>query len=80
MSVMSARSRALALAAGLLAAVSSAHAQSAGDLMFTSFNADEDGWSMVALANLPANTTVFFTDNEWNGSAIGSGGSFNTGE
>jgi hypothetical protein len=80
MSAMSARFRPLAIAAGLLAAVSSAHAQSAGDLMFTSLNADEDGWTMVALANLPANTTVFFNDNEWNGSAIGSGGAFNTGE
>jgi len=80
MSVMSSRFRPFAIAAGLLAAVSSVQAQSAGDLMFTAFNTDEDGWTMVALANLPANTTVFFNDNEWNGSAIGSGGAFNTGE
>ncbi len=72
--------RPFAIASVLLAAVSSAHAQSAGGLMFTSLNTDEDGWSMVALANLPANTRVFFNDNEWNGSAIGSGGAFNTGE
>jgi hypothetical protein len=37
---MSTRFRPLAIAAGLLAAVSSAHAQSAGDLMFTCLNAD----------------------------------------
>lgn len=57
-----------------------AHALVAGDLAFTSFNADEDGWSMVALTDIAANTTVYFSDNEWNGSAIGSGGAFNTNE
>jgi hypothetical protein len=76
MSVMSSRFRPLVLATGLLAAVSSAQAQSAGDLMFTSFNTAEDGWSMVALADLAANTTVFFNDNEWTGSAFNGGESF----
>ena len=42
MSAMSTRFRPFAIGAGLLAAVSSAHAQSAGDLMFTSLNADEE--------------------------------------
>jgi len=69
----------LALAALTLVAAP-AHAQVAGDLAFTAFNADEDGWSMVTFVDLAPGTTVFFTDNEWNGSAIGSGGAFNTGE
>ncbi len=71
------------LLAVLLAAVTvSANAAltTAGDLAFTAFNADEDGWSMVALKDIDANTTVYFSDNEWNGLAIGSGGAFNTGE
>jgi uncharacterized protein YjiK len=46
----------------------------AGDLMFTALNADEDGFAMVALRAIPANTTVYFTDNEWDGvSAFNSG-------
>ena len=65
------------LLAGVIAALvaCNANALTAGDLAFTSFNADEDGWSMVALANISANTTVYFTDNEYAG-----GGAFNTGE
>jgi hypothetical protein len=58
----------------LAASATSAQALTAGDLAFTSFNADEDGWSMVALTNVAANTKVYFTDNEWDGTA------FNTGE
>jgi hypothetical protein len=67
----------LALIAALAAALSAPHAMAdlgAADLSFTAFNADEDGFSMVALADIAANTKVWFTDNEWNGSA------FNTGE
>ena len=45
---------ALAVAA---AVVSPAHALTAGDLSFTSFNADEDGFALVALADIAANTT-----------------------
>jgi hypothetical protein len=62
----------LAVAAATFAAQS--HAQTAGDLAFTSFNADEDGWALVAFKDIDANTTIYFTDNEWSGS------SFNTGE
>lgn len=62
---------ALALAAALPV---HADVTSAGDLTFSSFNADEDGWSMVAFTEIAPNTVVFFTDNEWSGS------SFNTGE
>ena len=58
----------------VLVAASSAQAQSAGQLMFTSMNSAEDGWAMVALADLAPGNTIYFTDNEWNGSA------FNTGE
>lgn len=52
----------------------------AASMLFTAFNADEDGWAMVTLEDITAGTTVYFTDNEWNGSAIGSGGAFNAGE
>lgn len=69
---------ALATVAAALAAP--AHALSAGDLAFTAFNADEDGWAMVTLVDLAPNTVVFFSDNEWNGAAVGAGGTFNTGE
>lgn len=65
------------LLAGAIAAMAAFNASAlatAGDLAFTTFNADEDGWAMVALTNITANSTVFFTDNEWSGSA------FNTGE
>ncbi len=50
-----------------------------GDLMFVGYNADgNDGFAIVALVDIPANSTIYFTDNEWNGSAIGSGGAFNS--
>lgn len=68
------------IAAALAALAGSAHAIGTGDIAFTSFNADEDGFSIVALADIAANTTIYFNDNEWNGSAIGAGGAFNTGE
>jgi hypothetical protein len=64
--------RLAALAAA--AAVLPAHALSTGDLAFTSFNADEDGFSLVTFVDIAAGTTVYFSDNEWSGS------SFNTGE
>tara|TARA_R110002049_G_scaffold154302_4_gene318772 strand:+ start:2053 stop:3279 length:1227 start_codon:yes stop_codon:yes gene_type:complete len=49
-----------------------------GDILFVGFNADgSDGFAVVALVNIPANSTIYFSDNEWNGSAIGSGGAFN---
>ncbi|MBI3346209.1 MAG: PEP-CTERM sorting domain-containing protein [Burkholderiales bacterium] len=62
------------LAAAAALASQGAVALGTGDLVFTGFNADEDGWAMVAFANIAANTTVYFSDNEWSGSA------FNTGE
>jgi hypothetical protein len=66
----------LALAVAAFALPS--YAIGAGDLAFTSFNADEDGWAMVSLTNLAANTKVYFTDNEWTGSAFNSGESYSS--
>lgn len=62
------------LLAGLAVLASSAQALGTGELVFTAFNADEDGWAMVAFADIAPNTTVFFTDNEL------TTGTFNTGE
>ena len=46
-----------------------------GDLAFVGFNTDgRDGFAFVALTNVDANSTVYFRDDEWQGS------SFNTGE
>jgi hypothetical protein len=50
-----------------------------GDLAFTAFNADEDGFAVVALREIAPFDTVYFTDNEWSGGAPGMG-KFNTGE
>lgn len=68
------------LAAAILAvtALEANASLTSGDLAFTSFNADEDGWSMVTFADIAANTTVYFTDNEWDGSAFNSGEGFHT--
>ncbi len=50
-----------------------------GDIMFVGYNADfRDGFAIVTLVDIPASSTIYFTDNEWNGSAIGSGGAFNS--
>lgn len=61
----------------MLALLSASQAQAAlmtGDLAFTSFNADEDGWALTTFVDIAANTDIYFNDNEWDGSA------FNTGE
>ncbi len=52
-------------------------ALNAGDIMFTAFNADEDGLSFVTFVDIAANTTIYFSDNEWTGSAFNSGESYN---
>ena len=64
---------ALAVAAALPAA-----ALTTGDIAFTAFNADEDGFAMVALTNVAANTKVYFSDNEWSGTAFNTGESFSS--
>ncbi|WP_153116388.1 PEP-CTERM sorting domain-containing protein [Rhodocyclus tenuis] len=64
----------------LLLAASSvgAHATlNTGDIAFTSFNADEDGLSFVTFRDISANTSIYFSDNEWSGSAFNSGESYN---
>lgn len=63
----------LILSLSILAALP-ASALTTGDIAFTSFNADEDGWSLVTFVDIAANTTIRFSDNEWGGT------SFNTGE
>lgn len=73
------------LAAALLAAgMGSANAALVqGDLVFTAFNADEDGWSLVVLADIAPSTQIFFSDGAATGaSTIGnteSAFSWNTG-
>ena len=40
-----------------------------GDILFVGFNADgTDQYAFVTLVDIPANTNIYFTDNEWNGS------------
>lgn len=70
--------RIAAAALGLLAGSAQAALQP-GDLAFTAFNADEDGFAVVALREIAPFSAVYFTDNEWSGGAPGTG-SFNTGE
>lgn len=68
------------LAAAILAvtALEANASLTTGDLAFTSFNADEDGWSIVTFVDIAANTTVFFSDNAWNGSNFNNTESFHT--
>lgn len=43
----------------------------AGDIAFIAFNADgSDDFAFVTLADIPANTTIWFTDNEWDGNSF----------
>ena len=42
--------------------------QSTGDIAFVAFNVDgDDDFAIVALADIPANTTIYFSDNELDG-------------
>jgi len=59
-----------------LVANAPALAQRPGDLAFTTWNADEDGWTLVALVNLPASGRIFFTDNDFDGVRFGTGEGF----
>lgn len=55
----------------LFSGLFSARAQNAGDILFTAFNADgNDGFAFVVLNDIPANTNIWFSDEEWNGSAF----------
>lgn len=61
----------------VIAAISASNALavSTGDLAFTAFNADEDGWSLATFTDLAPNTIIFFQDNEATSLTT-----FNTGE
>lgn len=66
------------LALLLAASGVSAHAAlGAGDIAFTAFNSDEDGLAFVTFKDIAANTRIYFTDNEWTGSAFNTGESYN---
>lgn len=67
----------ISLIAALLLSTQANAALNAGDIMFTAFNADEDGLSFVTFVDIAANTTIYFSDNEWTGSAFNTGESFN---
>ncbi len=46
-----------------------------GDILFVGWYGDNlDGFAFVTMTTIPDGTEIYFTDNEWNGSAIGSGG------
>lgn len=66
--------------AGAIAALAAlnASALTTGDLAFTSFNADEDGMSLVTFVDLAANSKIYFTDNEWTGTAFNTGESYSS--
>lgn len=64
----------LLVVAMLMATGSANAALNAGDIMFTAFNADEDGWALTTFVDIAANTKIWFTDNEY------VSGAFNTGE
>ncbi|MDP5169490.1 MAG: choice-of-anchor I family protein, partial [Bacteroidia bacterium] len=45
-------------------------AQTTGDIAFVGFNADgNDGFAFVTFVDIPANTNIWFTDEEWDGVA-----------
>jgi len=49
----------------------SSYTQSAGDIAFIAFNGDgDDEFAFVALVDIPSNTTIWFTDNEWDGDSF----------
>jgi hypothetical protein len=61
-----------ALLSGLaLSSKASASLASSGDLAFVGFNADvADAFSVVTLVDIDANSTVYFSDKNWNGSVF----------
>lgn len=71
------RKTAFALLLAACGASANAASLNTGDIAFTSFNADEDGLSFVTFKDIAANTTIYFADNEWTGSAFNTGESYN---
>ncbi len=52
-----------------------------GDIAITGYNADgNDNIAFVLLGDTTPNQVIYFSDKEWNGNPIGSGGAFNSGE
>lgn len=48
--------------------------QGLGQMAFTAFNADgDDDFAMVTFTEIPANTTIYFSDKEWTGTEFNSG-------
>jgi len=47
------------------------YSQSTGDIAFIAYNADtDDDFAFVTLVDIAANTTIWFTDNEWDGTSF----------
>ncbi len=64
----------LAAAAACVCAPGANAALLPGDIAFTGFNADGlDGFTVVALSDVAAGEVVYFRDDEWDGSAFGTG-------
>jgi hypothetical protein len=66
------------LCASLCLSTPNVFALGAGDIAFTALNTDEDGWAIVALTDLGAHSTLYFSDSSWNGSAFTSAEGFHT--
>ncbi len=66
------------LFASLCMSAQNTFALGSGDLAFTALNADEDGWSIVALTDLAAHSKIHFTDSSWDGAAFTSAEGFHT--
>ena len=61
----------LLLVTSLFSIQANSQSLSVGDIAFIAYNADGgDDFAFVALVDIPANETIYFTDNEWNGSAF----------
>lgn len=53
------------------------NAQSKGDIAFVGFNTDNpDSFAIVALADIAANLTIYFTDSDWDETANAGAGAF----
>jgi hypothetical protein len=66
------------LAVSLCLSAQHTFALSTGDIAFTALNTDEDGWAIVALTALAAESTIYFTDSNWGGEAFSSAEGFHT--
>ena len=66
------------LVASLCLSAQQTFALGVGDIAFTALNTDEDGWAIVALTDLGADSTIYFTDSNWNGSTFSSAEGFHT--